>query len=158
MRDLDKKKVKYALSEFYAEQKLDLDSPSQLINYYPLGWFKIPFINLPARRRLLHLHDINHLLMGYDTSLRGEAQLAALELASGFPSHCRIGYLYSPFALLPGLLLCPIKVYKAFIRGLNTRNACHLKLSKETLFNSKVSDLKDLLNILYNQNEEKNAS
>jgi ubiquinone biosynthesis protein Coq4 len=147
MSSTDHKTVKDALADFYNDQMLDQKIPLNFINYYPLGWIKIPFVNLQARKNLLHLHDLNHILMGFDTSLSGEAQLAALELGSGFPSHCRIGYLYSPFALLPGLLICPTKVYQAYIRGRSIKNACHIKLSKTELLSSKISDVKNLLGL-----------
>lgn len=139
--------VQEALETFYENQKLDFQTTTQFINYYPLGFVQVPFFNIKARQEILHLHDLNHILMGFDTSLKGEAQLAALELASGFPKGCRIGYLYSPFALLPGLILCPGKLISAFAKGRKMRNACHIKLNKEDLLKSRLTDVFKLLKI-----------
>lgn len=147
MKKFDQLKVSEALNAFYVDQKLDQDLAKNLINYYPLGFIKVPFINLQARKNLLHLHDLNHILLGFDTTLKGEAQLAAMELGSGFPKPHRIGYLYSPFALLPGLILCPLKVFQAFQEGMRTKNACHVKMTKAELLNSTVIDVRNLLNL-----------
>lgn len=142
MQQKDHLKVSKALEVFYANQNLDQKVTSHAVNYYPLGFIKIPFPNLMARKELLYLHDLNHLLFGFNTSVSGEAQLAALELGSGFPKHCRIGYLYSPFALLPGLLLCPLKVLNAFLKGRSLKNSCHLEWSKSRILNSSLLDIK----------------
>jgi len=139
--------VSQALEAFYKNQNLDFTTTTQKINYYPLGVIKIPFLNLKARQNLLYLHDLNHLLTGFETNLEGEAQLAAFELASGFPRGNRIGYLYSPFALLPGLVLCPLRIAKAFRRGLSLKNACHLKLTKEEILNTKITDIRTALGL-----------
>lgn len=148
MKEFDPLKVSEALNAFYGDQKLDQGLTKKFINYYPLGFIKVPFINLQARKNILHLHDLNHILFGFNTDLKGEAQLAAMELGSGFPKPHRIGYLYSPFALLPGLLLCPLKVFKAFQKGRKVKNSCHAKMTKAELLNSTVIEIKEHLNLI----------
>jgi len=140
--------AKEALKAFYSSQNLDQTANANLITYYPLGFVKIPFVNLSARKAFLHLHDLNHILLNVDTTVRGEAQLAALELGSGFPAQCRIGYLYSPFALLPGLVLCPIRVFKSYFRGRKIKNACHVKMQKDQLLNCTVLEIKTYLGLV----------
>jgi len=147
MGNLEDRTVEEALENFYKAQKLDTNTIVESINYYPIGFLKIPFPNVTARQKILHIHDLNHVLMGFDTSLKGEAQLAALELGSGFPKPYRVGYMYSPFAVIPGLVLCPIKVIKAYFRGRKLKNACHIKMSKDQLFQTKVYDIRKILNL-----------
>ena len=144
-RDTDKLKAQKALEFFYKNQNLDFATTTQNINFYPLWFIKVPFPNIPARKKLLYLHDLNHVMFGYSTDLRGEAGLAAFELGSGFPKGFRVGYLYSPFALLPGLLLCPISVFQSFRRGFKSKNSCHLKMSKDQILATKVGVLKEKL-------------
>ena len=43
--------------------------------------FKIP--NSEGRRRAVRFHDLHHVLTGYQTDFRGEAEIGAWELASG---------------------------------------------------------------------------
>ena len=49
----------------------------------PIGKYRIPILPLFGLRPSLTLHDLNHLISGYDLSPRGEVQSAAWELGSG---------------------------------------------------------------------------
>ncbi|HKS23189.1 MAG TPA: hypothetical protein VJZ76_10355 [Thermoanaerobaculia bacterium] len=79
------------------------------------------FPNVAARVRAVQLHDLHHVLAEYDTSWRGEAEIAAWELASG----CR-GYIAAWIlnlgGMLLGVILAPRRVARAFARGRRTRN------------------------------------
>lgn len=144
---VDELTVSKALEKFYGRELVGDDAFTKSVNYIEIGRFKIPFPNFVQRRELIYLHDINHLLTGYDTSQLGEGEVAAYELASGFPAHCWIGYLYSPFALLGGLFLNPQRVFKAMRRGWGSKNACHANFPKEELFKMRLGDLKTALQI-----------
>jgi hypothetical protein len=52
-----------------------------------VGPLPIYFPNTKARVRAVKLHDIHHILTEYDTSLTGEAEIAAWEIASGCKSY-----------------------------------------------------------------------
>jgi len=60
---------------------------------------------------------LTHLITGYETSWVGEGEIAAWELASGFPAKMWIGYIYPPITFAIGLLLAPRKVFHAFKKG-----------------------------------------
>lgn len=143
----DSMTVKEALSEFYAKNHLGKDAFEKNLNYADFRIIKIPYPNFKKRQQLVYLHDINHVLTGYDTSWIGEGEVAAWELASGFPPHCWVGYLYAPFTFLIGLVLSPKRVLKAFCRGLKEKNSCHAKLDKEQIMSLKVKDLLSTLRI-----------
>ena len=70
----------------------------------------------------LFLHDINHLLSGYDTHWVGELEIAGWELGSG---GCGRYYLYWVDRLVfvaLGLLFAPIRTLRAFRRGRKHKN------------------------------------
>jgi hypothetical protein len=80
---------------------------------------KIP--NTDGRRRAVRIHDLHHVVTGYQTDLRGEAEIGAWELASGclrWPA----ATILNLFALGMGLVLAPGRMMKAWARGRHTRN------------------------------------
>ena len=77
------KKASY-LFNFYEIFGLGQDAYERRVNFAKIGFLILPFPNPKARQRLVYLHDVNHLLSGYDTSWVGEGEVSAWELASGF--------------------------------------------------------------------------
>lgn len=80
---------------------------------------KIP--NSDGRRRAVRIHDLHHVVTGYQTDLRGEAEIGAWELASGclrWPAATVLNL----FALGIGLVLAPGRLIKAWARGRHTQN------------------------------------
>ena len=47
------------------------------------GFFSVPIPNVDGRRNNVYLHDINHVVSGYDTTWKGESAISAWEIASG---------------------------------------------------------------------------
>ena len=79
------------------------------------------FPNTKQRVRSVRIHDVHHVLTGYATSWRGEAEIAAWELASGCRDH-RAAWFLNVGAALVGLVIAPRAVGRAFRRGRSTRN------------------------------------
>jgi hypothetical protein len=79
------------------------------------------FPNTRQRVRSVRIHDLHHLLTGYDTDWTGEAEIAAWELASGCRDHVA-AWLLNLGAALIGLLVAPRAVWRAFARGRASRN------------------------------------
>ena len=80
----------------------------------------IVFPNVKSRRRAIRFHDIHHVVTGYDTSLRGEAQIGAWEIAATFPDRGReylAAWVLNTSVFGMGLVLAPRRVYRAFVRG-----------------------------------------
>lgn len=141
-------KIKEALEVFLGAEHLGNEAYEDAINYVQFGPLKIPFPNPKARRDIVYLHDVNHILSGYDTSWTGEGEVSAWELASGFPKHCWIGYLYAPQALLVGLIVAPRKCFKAWRRARRgEKNSCFARMSREQLMQTTVADLRAQLGI-----------
>jgi hypothetical protein len=93
-----------------------------------LGAMRVELPNVEARKRALPYHDIHHVLTAYapsDPSARigsagwhGEAELAAWEFGVGL-SAARYWevWLVNAYAVFIGLLVCPRKVFRAYLRG-----------------------------------------
>ncbi len=80
---------------------------------------KIP--NTEGRRKAVRIHDLHHVVTGYQTSWTGESEIAAWELASG----CRqstAATVLNLGGLAIGIVVAPIKVARAWARGRNTTN------------------------------------
>src|SRR4030095_13679169 len=95
-----------------------------------VGRLKVPLPNLPARGRAVRLHDLHHFLTGYDTSWRGETEIAAWELASGCKQYWAAWWLnFGAFAI--GLFIAPRPLWAAFVRGRRSRNLYDLTTDAE---------------------------
>ncbi len=80
---------------------------------------KIP--NTDGRRRAVRIHDLHHVVTGFQTDLRGEAEIGAWELASGclrWPA----ATILNLFALAMGLVLAPHRMARAWSLGRHTLN------------------------------------
>lgn len=85
------------------------------------GWLPLTFPNLPSRVRAVRLHDLHHLATGYEPNWIGEAEVGAWELASGCRDYGAAWVLdFAGFAI--GLILAPVRVFRAFVRGRSCRN------------------------------------
>lgn len=90
-----------------------------------LGPVPILFPNTAGRQAALLPHDLHHIATGYDTTLVGEAEIGAWELASG----CRRYYaawILNMSAVAIGLFFAPRRVGRAFRRGRRCTNLYHL--------------------------------
>jgi len=87
--------------------------------------------NSKARKRAIPLHDLHHVITGYNTDLRGEAEIGAWEIGAG----CTNLFLYwiNGNAVLFGGPLAPLRVWRAFRRGLKCRSLYKLGLDYEQL-------------------------
>ena len=137
--------VEDALKEFYGSNYLDDSAVENKINWFGYGYFKIPYPNFRMRRELIYLHDLTHVITKYDTTFIGEGEIAAWELASGFPSKMWVGYVYPPLALMVGFLLSPRRVIEAFKKGRAQNNLYKLGLPKQEIIKKTISELKVLI-------------
>jgi hypothetical protein len=91
---------------------------------FKLGPIPMPFPNTAGRVRAVRYHDLHHVLTGYATDVRGEFEISAWEAGSGCGRfwtawHLNLG------GLVGGLLSCPRRTWRAFMRGRNSRNFYH---------------------------------
>ncbi len=86
-----------------------------------VGPLPLWFPNTQGRRRAVPFHDVHHILTEYGTSLRGETEIAAWEVATGLRRH-HIGWLLDLLGFAAGLVINPRRVYRAFVRGRHSSN------------------------------------
>jgi len=86
-----------------------------------VGPLTLAFPNSDSRRRAVPFHDLHHLLTGYGTHWRGEAEISAWEIASSCGDHWAAWFLnLQAFAL--GLVIAPRASFQAFVRGRHSHN------------------------------------
>lgn len=86
-----------------------------------LGPIPVVFPNSAARVRAVRYHDLHHVLTGYATTLTGEAEIGAWELATGCGS-MPAAWILNALAMVLGLLLDRGAVFAAFVRGRYSEN------------------------------------
>jgi hypothetical protein len=90
-----------------------------------LGPVPVSFPNTAGRQAALLPHDLHHVATGYDTTLVGEAEIGAWELASGCGDYYA-AWILNLGAVAIGLFLAPRRVVRAFQRGWRCTNLYHL--------------------------------
>lgn len=96
---------------------------------FKLGPIPFPFPNTPARIRAVKVHDLHHILTGYDTDLTGEFEISAWELGAG----CKDFYaawVLNLGGMTGGLVSSPRRIIRAFARGLASRSLYGLPLDE----------------------------
>jgi hypothetical protein len=86
-----------------------------------LGPFPYAIPNTQGRVRAVRYHDLHHIMTGYRTDWIGEFEIAAWEVGSG----CRdlaAAWFLNLSGMFAGLFLSPRRIFRAFVRGRNTRN------------------------------------
>ena len=99
------------------------------------------FPNTAARKRAVKLHDVHHVLTGYDTSWRGESEIAAWEVASGCRRHW-VAWVLNLQAMAIGLLIAPRRTWRAFRRGRRSGNLYDRAALDESLLDRTVDELR----------------
>jgi hypothetical protein len=86
-----------------------------------IGGRAIPVLPVVGYRDTLLMHDVHHAVTGYGTSLAGEIELAAWELASGGCSRNLFFWIDRSLAVLLGVFW-PVRTARAFRSGLGRHN------------------------------------
>ncbi|MCO4773188.1 MAG: hypothetical protein KDA24_24355 [Deltaproteobacteria bacterium] len=81
--------------------------------------YRVP--NPEPRANALRLHDLHHVVTGYETDWRGEAEISAWELASGLGAQ-PWAWMIMLWGMFTGLVLAPRVTVRAFLRGRRSRN------------------------------------
>jgi len=96
---------------------------------YDERWIKVKVWRIPiwlpntaGRVRAVKLHDIHHVLTEYPTTWRGEAEISSWEVGSGGLHKYYAGWLLDLLNIAQGLVVNPVGVYRAFMRGRGNKN------------------------------------
>jgi hypothetical protein len=105
------------------------------------------FPNTAARVRAVRLHDLHHVVTGYDTSWTGEAEISAWEIASGCAGFAA-AWVLNLGAFAVGLCIAPRRLFRAFVRGRHTENLYHAAGAwDEALLDGRVGELRARLGL-----------
>lgn len=106
------------------------------------GPIAVYFPNAPGRVRAVKVHDLHHVVTGYQTTWTGEAEIGAWEIASGCGRFFWAWALnVSAFAV--GVVIAPRAVFRAFVLGRHTRNLYHIASeSRDALLARSVGDVR----------------
>lgn len=137
-----------AIDQLYLRAELTDDGGIDLpyVELPLFAGFSIYFPNNQARKEVLHKHDMHHELTGYRTNWNGETEISAWEIATG----CRHNYmalLLNYGGMVVGMTHNLPNVWKAYMRGKETRNLYQVNLTMDELRNMKVDDLRKELGL-----------
>ncbi|MEO5564589.1 MAG: hypothetical protein ABIR18_14175 [Chitinophagaceae bacterium] len=146
------------LPAFYQQYNLD-DDGGQSSSYVRIEFtekFFLYFPNFDTRRKAVFKHDVHHIATGYTSTFKGETEISAWELASGCKRYWA-AYALDLHAVMIGMLFNPAGVYKAFIKGRNTRNLYADIFTDEQLIDMPLHEIKDSLRLNDYSGKEKGS-
>lgn len=109
----------------------------------PLPLFTLTLPNFPWRKKMLYIHDLEHILNEQDTSWKGEIFIASWEISTGY-------YRNFPIIIFPlwtmgwGFWTHPLTVFRAFRKGNSDKGIARLNLKREQLLEMDLPQLQNL--------------
>jgi hypothetical protein len=132
-----------ALAEHLAASGLPPDAgDSDPFAVVRIFYVPYPIPNTRARKRAVRIHDLNHLVSGYQTDRTGELEISAWELASGGCRDYVAAWVLDLAGLLGGLMVAPRRTARAFWTGRRQQNL--YGFAYEDLLNMSVVDARRL--------------
>ena len=110
--------LREARAAFYRRNGFPQDGGADEHRWSPFGCrdLKAHLPNFKWRRRALPVHDLHHVLTGYEFSPCGEFQISAWEFAAGrYPN--ALSTLFCLPLVCMGAVVIPRKTFAAFVRG-----------------------------------------
>ena len=110
--------IRDALANHYVAHGLPMDGGASNAWFnVRIGPLTLRLPNPPARRRAVVMHDINHLVTGYNTTFsEGEMAIAAFEVGAGCGRLAIVWYINLSMLAL-ALVVHPRAAFAAFMRG-----------------------------------------
>jgi hypothetical protein len=137
--------ISQKLDQFYTQNNLDKNGGED--NDYFMMKFRFFSLKLPNsefRKKVVYIHDIQHILFDCDVTWKGEAYIAGWEIATGIWKHFPIGIM-SLWAMGFGLLTYPKDVLKGYKKGLNYTGLIDRKIPKQKIMNLTLEEVDSLL-------------
>jgi hypothetical protein len=143
---VESKTPRELLPAFYQQYNLD-DDGGQNSSYVKIEFtekFFLYFPNFDIRRKAVFKHDVHHIATGYTSTFKGETEISAWELASGCKRYWA-AYALDLHAVMIGMIFNPAGVYRAFIKGRNTKNLYADVFTDEQLIDMPLYEIKESL-------------
>jgi hypothetical protein len=120
----------------------DYSAPTYGLRIWGLS---LRFPNTKAHRWATPLHDLHHILTGYETDWTGEAEIAAWELRAG----CRTldVYCLDIAGVIIGLFMSPARVWRAFVKAKGHRTLYRDGVLRESALQMTVGEVRSRLGI-----------
>ena len=136
-----------ARTEYYERNGFGADGGDSL-SWVPIKLLGLTFHipNTEARKRAVRIHDLHHVVTGYATDFRGEAEIAAWELASGCWSW-PVAVVLNLAAMGIGAAIAPRRIARAWARGRRSGNLYGERDGIEHLLPRTVSELRAKLGL-----------
>jgi hypothetical protein len=112
---------------------------------FELGPIPMPFPNSDGRRRAVKVHDLHHVLTGYQTDIHGEAEISAWELAAGCGDMVA-AYLLNMGGMALGMMISPRRTWRAWVRGRQSGMLYRTRIDDE-LLQRKLRDVRSELRL-----------
>ena len=106
----------------------------------PLPVFSLTLPNFPWRKKMLYVHDLEHILNKQNTSWQGEIFIASWEISTGFMKNFPV-IVFPLWTMGWGLWVHPTTVLRAFRKGHADRGIARLPIQKEKLLDFDLTQL-----------------
>lgn len=133
------------LNEFYLQHDIPENGGEDDKTFeVPLPLVSIRLPNYNWRRKMLHVHDLEHIVNRQNTTWSGEVFIASWEIATGFWKN--IPVCIFPFWTMGfGLWKHPTSVFRGFRKGCHDRGIASLKMKKDDILKLDLPDLEQLV-------------
>ncbi|WP_299623975.1 hypothetical protein [uncultured Tenacibaculum sp.] len=137
--------VSQKLDSFYIENNLaEHGGENENFFYLHFKLFSLKLPNSEFRKKVVYIHDIQHVLFDCDTTWKGEAYIAGWEIATGIWKHLPIGIM-SIWAMGFSLLFYPKEVIDGYKKGLHYNGLIDQEIDKSSIMNLTVDEVNALL-------------
>ncbi len=124
--------VRDARAQYFAANGFSEASYRDRWARFKIGPIPLAFPNTASRQRAIPMHDLHHVATGYPTTLLGEAEIGAWEVAGGCTDHWA-AWVLNASGFGYGLLFAPRRMYRAFMSGRHSTTLYHVGMSDELL-------------------------
>jgi hypothetical protein len=139
--------VKEALQVYFSKYHFADGGYNDKFFRIKIGPVYIPVPNTKGRIAAVKIHDIHHMLTEYKATLKGEAEIAAWEIASGCGKYPEAWFLnFGSFSY--GLIFVPRSLLRAFLRGKAMDTNLYYKVTyDDALLNKTIGELRAYVGI-----------
>ncbi|MEO8088319.1 MAG: hypothetical protein ABI763_15970 [Bacteroidota bacterium] len=120
---------------------------------YTSKWFKIklgrlyvPLPNIKSRIDAVKIHDVHHLVTGYNADWKGEVEIGAWEIATGCEKKT-VAWLLNLGSIFVGIFLYPRSLFNAFMRGRKCVTSLYYNTIYNELLDKTLGELRKKINI-----------
>ena len=121
------------LDHFYKKYNIPANGGVEFSTFeVPFPFFTLILPNLSWRKKMLYIHDLEHILNGQDTSWKGEMFIASWEISTGFWKSFPI-IIFPLWTMGWGLWKHPSAVFNGFKKGNTDLGIANLNISQDKL-------------------------